>query len=313
MEKSRKTRKRIRKTEIVKIKPACFRPALMFFRAVSKRNGSSYSDNRKILTVFPLKNQCPEGDKENMCRKKAEKENRKKSICDLKLGEKGIIGKTELSGALKTRLIELGFTENEQIECVLVSPLGDPIAFRVCDLVMALRREDAEHILLKKAPFINETAEQMEKTEQTVNAEEDEKTEENKSAEQTENAEQTVKPEENEKKEQTEKAKEKGKKEKNDENIGTGTERENKENEISGIDGNENTENCPEYRSNAEKIPSEMPASGTVPSEMPASGTVPPEMPAVGTAIPEKPDTETVPPENPDPGIFRNTENNMEQ
>lgn len=85
-----------------------------------------------------------------MCRKVIKKESRKDNICDLRLGEKGIISEIELSGSLKTRLIELGFAEGEQVECVLVSPLKDPIAFKVCDLVMALRREDAEHILLKK-------------------------------------------------------------------------------------------------------------------------------------------------------------------
>ena len=87
-----------------------------------------------------------------MCTKKSKKEGGKNNICDLRLGEKGIIAGTELNGALKTRLTELGFIEGEQIECVLVSPLKDPIAFKVCDLVIALRREDAKHILLRKEP-----------------------------------------------------------------------------------------------------------------------------------------------------------------
>ena len=109
-----------------------------------------------------------------MCRKAKKKEGRKDNICDLRLGEKGIISGIELSGSLKTRLIELGFAEGEQVECVLVSPLKDPIAFKVCDLVMALRREDAKHILLKKN-FSDEekTEENVLKSENMKNGEND--------------------------------------------------------------------------------------------------------------------------------------------
>lgn len=44
------------------------------------------------------------------------------------------------------RLKELGFVCGEEIELVLISPLGWPRAYRVMGTVTALRKEDAQRI-----------------------------------------------------------------------------------------------------------------------------------------------------------------------
>lgn len=49
----------------------------------------------------------------------------------------------------RERLLELGFTKNTEITPLHVSPAGDPIAYCVRGAVMALRREDADNILIK--------------------------------------------------------------------------------------------------------------------------------------------------------------------
>jgi ferrous iron transport protein A len=50
---------------------------------------------------------------------------------------------------MRTRLLDLGFLENTEIECVGKSPLGDPAAYLVCGTVIALRRTDSRFVLIK--------------------------------------------------------------------------------------------------------------------------------------------------------------------
>lgn len=117
-----------------------------FFLAVTKKPNLSYNDHRgKIYRILTVK-----GKARDMCGKKVKRQGKRANVCDLKLGEKGVIDDIALPCDLKTRLTELGFTKGAEIECALVSPLGDPIAFKVCDLVMALRQDDAKNILLKQ-------------------------------------------------------------------------------------------------------------------------------------------------------------------
>lgn len=50
---------------------------------------------------------------------------------------------------LERRLLEMGFVEGAKIELLQEGPIGrDPIAVRVDDLTVALRRRDAEVILV---------------------------------------------------------------------------------------------------------------------------------------------------------------------
>ena len=50
------------------------------------------------------------------------------------------------------RLSELGFLPGSEIACLLVSPLGDPRAYQICDTLIALRGRDARHIELDEFP-----------------------------------------------------------------------------------------------------------------------------------------------------------------
>lgn len=44
----------------------------------------------------------------------------------------------------------MGFIPGTTVTCLQRSPLGDPTAYRIREAVIALREEDAGHILLKK-------------------------------------------------------------------------------------------------------------------------------------------------------------------
>ncbi len=48
--------------------------------------------------------------------------------------------------SLARRLHDLGFNENAAVECVGVSPFGDPAAYLICGAVIALRAADAADI-----------------------------------------------------------------------------------------------------------------------------------------------------------------------
>lgn len=48
--------------------------------------------------------------------------------------------------ALKNRLLSMGLTRGTTVEVVKIAPLGGPIAIRVRDYTLCLRKQDAELI-----------------------------------------------------------------------------------------------------------------------------------------------------------------------
>ena len=54
------------------------------------------------------------------------------------------------SAKMRRRLQDMGFIPGTTVACLQRSPLGDPTAYRIREAVIALREEDARHILLKK-------------------------------------------------------------------------------------------------------------------------------------------------------------------
>ncbi|MFK9120365.1 ferrous iron transport protein A [Peribacillus frigoritolerans] len=64
-------------------------------------------------------------------------------------GKKGdIIRITHLgiNGVMRRRLLDLGFVPGAVVEVIRKSPLGDPIAFRVSQTSIALRKEESQKI-----------------------------------------------------------------------------------------------------------------------------------------------------------------------
>ncbi|MFJ7726359.1 ferrous iron transport protein A [Neobacillus sp. NPDC097160] len=64
-------------------------------------------------------------------------------------GEKGNLIKItslNLDGVMRRRLLDLGFVKGATVEVVRKSPLGDPIAFRVSQTTIALRKEESSRI-----------------------------------------------------------------------------------------------------------------------------------------------------------------------
>lgn len=70
-------------------------------------------------------------------------ESKKVSLYD---GQKGDFIKLTcitVEGVMRRRLLDLGFVPGAIVEVVRKSPLGDPIAFRVSNTTIALRKEES--------------------------------------------------------------------------------------------------------------------------------------------------------------------------
>ena len=68
-------------------------------------------------------------------------------LSDMKKGECFYITRLLTKGELRQRLLDLGFVPGTKIECVRISPFGDPKAYSVRGTVIALRNKDASSVL----------------------------------------------------------------------------------------------------------------------------------------------------------------------
>jgi len=69
---------------------------------------------------------------------------------ELHMGEKAQVVALTHSGALRRRMLDLGIVPTSTIEAVRRSPAGDPVAYRVRGAVIALRKEEAELIMVAR-------------------------------------------------------------------------------------------------------------------------------------------------------------------
>ena len=67
-------------------------------------------------------------------------------LCDMKIGEKGIIKKIEANENIKRRLLDIGLINDTEVLCVLKSPFKDPTAYLIRGSIIAIRKEDCDKI-----------------------------------------------------------------------------------------------------------------------------------------------------------------------
>ena len=65
-----------------------------------------------------------------------------KSLAELKVGENALVKNIQKS-SLRSKLIELGLTENTTISVKFQAPFGDPIAIDVKGYLLSLRKSEA--------------------------------------------------------------------------------------------------------------------------------------------------------------------------
>lgn len=67
-------------------------------------------------------------------------------------GRGGVVREIRCAPALEMRLEDLGLTEGTEVRCLHKSPAGTPAAYEIRGAVIALRRGDAEQILVEAEP-----------------------------------------------------------------------------------------------------------------------------------------------------------------
>lgn len=73
-----------------------------------------------------------------------------KCLAELEKGKRGTVIYLESSIEIRRRLFDIGLIEGTKIECVGVSPMGDPKAYLIRGAVIALREEETNAIFIKE-------------------------------------------------------------------------------------------------------------------------------------------------------------------
>ncbi len=68
----------------------------------------------------------------------------------LAVGQEAVVAEIRADEETKARFLALGFVPGGKVSAVQESPWGDPVAYRVCGAVIALRRADARAIALDR-------------------------------------------------------------------------------------------------------------------------------------------------------------------
>lgn len=71
-----------------------------------------------------------------------------KTAADLKYGEKVKISSIDTSNPSHQRILEIGFTPGQEIEIMNKSVFDDPIAFSVRGTLIAMRKKEADCIIV---------------------------------------------------------------------------------------------------------------------------------------------------------------------
>ena len=72
-----------------------------------------------------------------------------KKLSSLKEGQSSVVVGLTADNSIRRRLQDIGLIQGTRVECVQPSPLGDPVAFQIRGAVIALRREDSQHVLVQ--------------------------------------------------------------------------------------------------------------------------------------------------------------------
>ena len=72
------------------------------------------------------------------------------SLDKIKEGDTVTVREVTASQPMRRRLLDLGFLSGTSVSCVMRSPLGDPSAYLVRGMLVALRSDDAKAVMVEK-------------------------------------------------------------------------------------------------------------------------------------------------------------------
>ena len=67
-------------------------------------------------------------------------------LTELKSGESGIITKVRGRGAIRKRILEMGFVKGKEVKVIKNAPFRDPVEYKILDYNISLRRSEARMI-----------------------------------------------------------------------------------------------------------------------------------------------------------------------
>ncbi|MEG6616657.1 FeoA family protein [Peptococcaceae bacterium 1198_IL3148] len=70
------------------------------------------------------------------------------SLYDIPIGKSAVVNSIIAEGLTRRRMLDLGLTPGTKVECIRVSPTGDPKAFKIRGATLAFRKEEACQILV---------------------------------------------------------------------------------------------------------------------------------------------------------------------
>ena len=70
-------------------------------------------------------------------------------LCDLAVGDSGRVRALRATGALRRRLLDVGFYIGASVVCVGNSPMKNPRAYLIGGMEVAIRQKDAEEIIIE--------------------------------------------------------------------------------------------------------------------------------------------------------------------
>lgn len=77
-----------------------------------------------------------------------ENELKKMTLYDLPIGYKAKVYANESKGEKRRRMLDIGLVQGTWVECLRISPIGEPKAFKIRGAIIALRNEDAGEIIV---------------------------------------------------------------------------------------------------------------------------------------------------------------------
>lgn len=72
------------------------------------------------------------------------------TLNNLKIGASGRIIEIKNEGTIRRRLLDLGFVPGTVIKAELSSPFYDPIAYRIKNALVAIRKDDSKNIIVEE-------------------------------------------------------------------------------------------------------------------------------------------------------------------
>ena len=73
----------------------------------------------------------------------------KKTVNDMKIGERAVVTGLGCSGALRRRIIDMGITAGAVVILRKAAPMGDPLEINVRGYELSIRRSEAKEITVE--------------------------------------------------------------------------------------------------------------------------------------------------------------------